>query len=91
MGLATPSPDGKLIAYVTFNAKAAEQPHWTFWGNATVWVVPAAPGGKPRAVTHASPSAINTLRWLNNKEIVFDRSASKQFYDDVRLWKVRID
>lgn len=72
IGLATPSPDGKLIAYVAFNSKLNKgQPQWTFWGNTTIWVVPVEPRTKARVVTHQSPEEVHTLRWLNNKEIVF--------------------
>jgi Tol biopolymer transport system component len=92
IGLATPSPDGKLVAYVTFDPEPnKEQAQWTFWGNTTIWVVPIGPGPRARALTNKSPEAIYDLRWLNNNEIVFDRSANDSFYNNVRLWKVHIE
>jgi Tol biopolymer transport system component len=92
IGLATPSPDGKLIAYVTFDAELnKEQPHWTFWGNTRVWVVPTVPGAKARPVTNRASETTLDLRWLNNREIVFDRLPQESFTNHARLWKVRVE
>ena len=90
LGLATPSPDGQLIAYVTFNAKLnKEQPQGTFWGNTTIWVVPAVPGATPRAVTKTSPETTYGLRWLDSGALVFDRFSEGSAYSARhRLWKV---
>jgi len=92
IGLAAASPDGKLIAYVTFNAKPhKERPDLIFWGDTTIWVVPAIPQAKPHPVTRPSPDTTLCLRWLNNREIVFDRMPDQPFSENARLWKVRVD
>src|SRR5262249_17505718 len=73
IGLATPSPDGQLIAYVTFDANVNRvQPNWTFWGNTTISVSTVI-GSTPRAVTRKSPETTYNLRWLDVDTIVFDR------------------
>ena len=92
-GLPTPSPDGKLIAYVTFDAKLHEtQPHWTFWGNTIVWVVPTVPAAKSRAVTNKSSETTYCLRWLNRNTIVFDRfDEGIPFLSHHRLWSATVD
>jgi Tol biopolymer transport system component len=91
IGLATPSPDGKLIAYVTFDATLnKEQPHWTFWGNTTLWVVPTTPKAQARAVTKKAPETTYCVRWINANEIVFDRLPHEPFGNNSRLWKVRV-
>ena len=92
IGLATPSPDGKLIAYVTFDAKLnEEQPQWTFWGNTRIWVVPAISGAKAHPLTNKATETTYCLRWLNNKEIVFDRLLHESFTNNARLWKVWVE
>ena len=93
IGLATPSPDGKFIAYVTFDAKLnKEQPQHTFWGNTTVWVAPVIPGAKARPVTKKATETTWCLRWLNTKEIVFDRMPYfGAMGNDNRLWRVRVE
>jgi hypothetical protein len=71
IGLATPSPDGNLIAYVKFGpVRHEEQPHWTFWGNTTIWVVPAQ-GGEARQITKQAEESTYCLRWLNTKRSRF--------------------
>jgi hypothetical protein len=56
IGLATPSPDGKLIAYIKSGAQEnKQQRNWTFCGDTTICVVPAAPGAAPRPVTKQAP------------------------------------
>jgi hypothetical protein len=88
IGLATPSPAGKLIAYVKPAAQEnKQQRNWTFWGVTTIWVVPAAPGAAPRPVTKQAPEATYSLRWLNSKEIVFDRLPHESFGSNARLWR----
>ena len=90
-GLPTPSPDGKLIAYVSYEGMQSKvNAQVTLWRDATVWVVPVL-GGKARAVSEPSPQTIYTLRWLNNDEIVFDRSPADDWqFLNVRLWKVNV-
>src|SRR5262249_55629626 len=89
VGLATPSPDGQSIAYVTFETQVhPEQPHWTFWGNTTIWVVPNAPGSRARAITQRNADTTYCLRWLNSSEIVFDRFDEEYHFSSChRLWK----
>ena len=92
IGLATPSPDRKLIACIKFAAQEdKQQRHWTFWGDSTIWVVPAVPGAAPRRVTRQAPEATYSLRWLNSKEIVFDRVPHEPFGNNARLWKARVE
>jgi len=90
-GLATPSPDGKQVAYVTFAERPMRvRPDLTFWGDARVWAVPVVPAGKPRAVTGENPDTIYCLRWLSRNEVVFDRLADEPFYGHARLWRATV-
>jgi Tol biopolymer transport system component len=91
-GLATPSTDAHFIAYVTFDTTLNKaQPHWTFWGNTTIWVVPTVPGSTPRAVTKKSSETTYCLRWLDSGTIVFDRFGEGSAYmAQHRLWKVEV-
>lgn len=88
-GLASPSPDGRYVAYATFEPRPMkQQPALTFWGNSTLWVVPIAPKSDARPVTSKDKDATYSLRWLNNHQLVFDRIADELFYKKARLWKV---
>lgn len=90
-GLATPSPDGKWVAYVTFTRRPRKnRADLTFFGDATVFVVRTDGGSKPVAVTRPSPHSIMTLHWLDAKTIVFDRLADEELYEQARLWKVTL-
>lgn len=93
VGLPTPSPDGKMIAYVTFNAKLhPTQPHWTFWGNTTIQIVSTIENSVPRAVTKTAIQTTYSLGWLNPSEIVFDRLENEHpSVAKHRLWKVSIN
>jgi hypothetical protein len=86
-GLPTPSPDGRSIAYVTFEPRAMkDRPNLQFWGGTTMMVVSAA-GSKPRSVTQKNSDEVYDLKWLNSSTIVFDRVADELFYKHARIWK----
>jgi len=42
-------------------------------------------------VTKQATEATYSLRWLNAKEIVFDRLPHEQFGENARLWKARVE
>ena len=89
-GLPVPSPDGKYIAYVTFTPRPTRaRPDLTFWGGATVWVIPSA-GGKPSRATQSSDETTYSLRWLDNSTLFFDRISDVLFYAHARVWTVRL-
>jgi Tol biopolymer transport system component len=101
-GLAAPSPDGTQVAYVTFAKLPNEvipqtfgpslerRPNPAFWGDAQVWVVSVEKPGEPKPVTSKNPDTIYTLRWLNEKEVIFDRLKDRPFTSHrshARLWR----
>jgi WD40 repeat protein len=89
-GLPTPSPDGKSIAYATFEPRPMKvRPDLQFWGGTTIMVVSTSTGSKPRPVTLKNSDEVYDLKWLNNGAIVFDRVADEQFYGQARIWAVR--
>jgi hypothetical protein len=89
-GLASPSPDGKSIAYVTFEPRPRkERPDLQFWGGTQVWVFPLD-RPQPRPVTSKSPDETYDLRWLGDHTLVFDRVADVRFYKQSRIWKVDV-
>ncbi len=90
-GLAAPSPDGHLVAYVTFEPRPRkERPDLQFWGGTQVWVV--SPSGKPepRAVTQKSPDETYDLRWLDEHALVYDRVADVPLFKHSRIWRVDV-
>jgi Tol biopolymer transport system component len=90
-GLPTPSPDGKSIAYATFEPRPMkERPDLQFWGGTTIMVVSTSTGTKPRPITLKNSDEVYDLKWLNNGDIVFDRVADEQFYGHARIWKVTV-
>jgi Tol biopolymer transport system component len=89
-GLPVPSPDGKLIAYVTFAPRLAQ--HRTdleFWGGSTIWVI-STEGGAPRQVTLSSKDETYDLRWLTNSSLIFDRIGEGIFNPHARIWTVPV-
>ena len=87
-GLPTPSPDGKSLAYATFEPRPMKvRPDLQFWGGTTMMVVSTSTRSKPRAVTLKNSDEVYDLKWLNNDAIVFDRVADEQFYGHARIWK----
>ena len=90
-GLAVPSPDGKHVAYATFEGTPMEaRPDLTFWGRTTIWVVPVNGSAKPRPVTRQAPETTYCLRWLSDSELVFDRVADEMLYRQARIWKTEV-
>jgi Tol biopolymer transport system component len=90
-GLAVPSPDGKHIAYATFEPRQMKQrPDLKFWGGSRIWVIPTGSKSKARPVTAKNEDTTYCLRWLNNSQLVFDRIADESFYSKARLWKTDI-
>jgi Tol biopolymer transport system component len=90
-GLPVPSPDGKSIAYVTFEPRPKQmRPDLQFWGGTTIMVVGTSGEPKPRAVTTKNPDEVYDLKWLNNDALIFDRVADDAFYQHARIWKVAV-
>jgi Tol biopolymer transport system component len=90
-GLATPSPDGRFVAYVTFEPRPQRQrPDLQFWGGTRVWVVSLVGKPDPRPVTLKSLDETYDLRWLNDRTLVFDRVSDVLFYKQSRVWKATV-
>jgi hypothetical protein len=90
-GLATPSPDGKSVAYVTFDPRPRNRrPDLQFWGGSIIWILPLAPQGKPTAVTEENPATTYDLRWTDSHALVFDRFGDKGLPKSPRIWKVSV-
>jgi hypothetical protein len=90
-GLATPSPDGKSMAYLTFDPRPRNmRPDLQFWGGSVVWVLPLAPDGKPIAVTEKNPATTYDLRWIGNDALVFDRFDDEALPKSPRMWRVSV-
>jgi hypothetical protein len=90
-GLPVPSPDGKLVAFVTFASRPMQgRPDLKFWGGTTIWVAPTVPHSIAHAITTKDQDTTIDLRWIDNRNIVFDRIADEEFYEKARLWKVTI-
>jgi hypothetical protein len=89
-GLPVPSPDGELIAYVTFAPRLREhRSDLKFWGGSPIWVV-SAQGGAPRQMTLPSKDETCDLRWLTNSSLVFDRIGEGLFNPHARIWTVPV-
>jgi hypothetical protein len=90
-GLATPSPDGKCVAYLTFAPRPRNtRPDLQFWGDSIIWVMPLAPEGKPTAVTKRNPATTYDLRWIGNHSLVFDRFDDEDFPTHPRMLRVSV-
>ncbi|HEV3220655.1 MAG TPA: hypothetical protein VGZ48_12845 [Candidatus Acidoferrales bacterium] len=90
-GLATPSPDGKAVAYVTFDPTPMKiRPDLQFWGGTTIWVISTAAGAKPVAVTQKNPARTYDVKWLNDDSLLFDRVDDVSFFQSSHIWKVRV-
>jgi Tol biopolymer transport system component len=90
-GLAAPSPDGRSLAYVTFEPRPRKERHdLQFWGGTRIWVIPLTGKQEPRPVTPKSPDETYDLRWLGDHALVFDRVADVPFYQQSRIWKVDV-
>ena len=90
-GIAAPSPDGRSIAYVTFEPRPKERrPDLQFWGGTRVWIVSLSGKSEPLGVTQQSPDETYDLRWLDDRTLVFDRVADVMFYKRARIWKAEV-
>jgi len=90
-GLATPSPDGKCVAYLTFAPRPRKtRPDLQFWGDSIIWVLPLAPEGNPTAVTEKNPATTYDLRWMGNHSLVFDRFDDEVFHRHPRMLRVSV-
>jgi hypothetical protein len=90
-GLATPSPDGKFVAYLTFDPRPRNvRPDLKFWGGSILWILALADGGEATPVTEKNSDTTYDLRWLGNDALVFDRFADAVFPKQVRIWKVSV-
>jgi Tol biopolymer transport system component len=90
-GLPVPSPDGKSVAYVTYEPRPMNnRPDLQFWGETTILVISVAEGSRPRRLTEKNPDEVLDLKWLGNETLVFDRVADELFYKQARIWKVSV-
>jgi hypothetical protein len=90
-GLATPSPDGKSVAYLTFDPRPRKtRPDLQFWGGSIIWVLPLGPEGKPTAVTEKNSATTYDLRWIGNYSLVFDRFDDEVFQTHPRMLRVSV-
>jgi Tol biopolymer transport system component len=90
-GLAAPSPDGRSIAYVTFESRPQkERADLMFWGGTRVWVVSLIGKPEPRPITQKSVDETYDLRWLDERTLLFDRVADVVFYKQSRIWRVEV-
>jgi hypothetical protein len=90
-GLATPSPDGQFIAYVTFEPRPMkDRPDLKFFGGTIIWIVSTSGHRKAQRITESNQDTTFSLRWLNNRQLIFDRIADERFYAKTRLWKVDV-
>lgn len=90
-GLATPSPDGKSVAYLTFDPRPRNtRSDLQFWGGSIIWILPLAPEGKSTAITQKNPATTYDLRWIGNHALVFDRFDDEVFPKSPRMWRVSV-
>ena len=90
-GLATPSPDGKFVAYVTFESRPMKlRPDLPFWGGTKLWIIPLNEKSVPRPVTSQNPDETYDLRWLDEYTLIFDRIADVMLLKQARIWKVDV-
>jgi Tol biopolymer transport system component len=89
-GLAIPSPDGSLIAFIMSIPRPRKgRPDLSFWGGSSISVVPSG-GGKAVAITKPSDDETYDLRWLSNSSLVFDRIGDGLFNKGARIWTVPV-
>jgi len=93
-GLPVPSPDGKVVAFATFQSRPMNvRPDLMFWGDSTIWVTPISPNSTAKTVTYRNPDTTYDLRWLDSRTLVFDRIGDVVKYSDFqnyRLWKAEL-
>jgi hypothetical protein len=90
-GLPTASPDGKRIAYVTFEPRPMSvRPDLHFWGGTTVMVVSLESRLAPQAVTEKNPDEVYDLKWLDDSTVLFDRVADEGLFQHARIWKASL-
>lgn len=90
-GLAVASPDGKHIAYVTFQPRPMKiRKDLSFWGGTAIWVVGVSGKDQPQRITTANEDTTYVLNWMGDDRLVFDRIADQPFYGKARLWTVAL-
>jgi hypothetical protein len=92
IGLPTPSPNGKAVAYLTFVPRPRKQsPDLKFWGGTIIWALPLVPNSKSIRVTQENEDATYDLRWLDNSNVVFDRFEDEPFPIHIRIWRASVN
>jgi Tol biopolymer transport system component len=90
--LATISPDGRHVAFVTYDPTSyPRRSDLVFHGNAVVWVAANRAGARATAVTKARPETCFHLRWLGDSALVFDRLKAPLPYEQPRIYRVQLD
>jgi hypothetical protein len=90
-GLATPSPDGKSVTYLTFRSSPEEQAsRFAILGRKHHLDSAAGSAGKTTAVTERNPATTYDLRWIDNHALVFDRFGDEVLPKSPRMWKVSV-
>jgi len=88
-GLATPSPDGRAIAYGTFASHPGPN-GGSIWHSTGIWVVDLKESSQPRQLTGATQGVTHAVRWLDDQNLVFD-SVEGGIPPKGRLWTVHVD
>lgn len=90
-GLAVPSPDGRAIAYATFDSRPPGPTDGSnnVWFCTGIWVVELGKDKPPLRLTQSSPENTLDLRWLDDTHLVFDRVIGF-IPPKARLWMVEV-
>lgn len=91
IGIPAASPDGNNIAYISFEPRPKRvRPDLMFYGGTTIRVIDSEGKTEPRVVTKKNEDETYCVRWLNNRQIVFDRVADESYFKKARLWKADV-
>jgi hypothetical protein len=90
-GLATPSPDGRAIAYATFASRPRTSGggNQAMWDCTGIWVVRLQSPDRPQRLVEQTSDLTLNLRWLDNEHLVFDRVRAG-IPPKGRLWMVNV-
>ena len=80
------SPDGSKVAYITWQYDNRE--HYTRLGPTDIWVVSCKTGLVTR-VTRADPGRIESLDWLDDATLIFDRLEQSERHSTLRVVSLR--